>query len=96
MVRIPTDDRGTVVHDAQTQSAVVFIRLVWDADAVILNAKHRRVPCQIHGNAIILAPGVLDSIVDRFLGDEIELGRDEVVLDENRLRAIKKRMSHMF
>ena len=34
-----TDDRGTVPHDAQAQSAVVLGRLVWHADAVVLHAQ---------------------------------------------------------
>ena len=44
---------------------------------------------------MFLAPGVLDGVVDRFLGDEIEVGRDEVVLDEDRLGAVKD-ACHLF
>src|SRR5271157_2614846 len=83
-----TDDRGTVAHDAQPQSVVVLGRLVWDADAVILHAQHQDV-IRLHGNANVLAPGVLDGVVDRFLGDEIEVGRNEIVFDEDRLGALK-------
>ena len=34
--------------------------------------------------------GMLDGVVDGFLGDEVEVGRDEVVGDEDRLGAVER------
>lgn len=59
-----------------------------DTDAVVLHTQ-RQVFARLDRNADVLALRMLDGVVHRFMGDEIKVGRDEVVLDQHRFRAVE-------
>src|SRR5271165_515629 len=73
-------DGGTVTHDAQPETVrdcrcQVHIR---HADAVVFDTQLEQV-VRFQADANVPGPGVLERIVDGFLGDEVEVGRGEVV-----------------
>ena len=82
------DHAGSIFHDLQAH-AVIVGQLFAEADAIVGNSEFSFGSVPREHDVDLIGFAMLQSIVDGFLGDAVEMSGDGIVRNEDRLRAVK-------